>query len=508
MRHRTSERGGTRLEYVAAHADAILRLSVSDRSRWTIEGLLCDVSPSPTELFVNVSEGAADLERAVVPGTTVLLGRCGDSFASDASFASLVLSSSSSSSSRLRLTLRDATVEEIFRDANVTLTVPSNAHRRRSLPSSGDCPTDACAACLRGGGGSSCGASCADCGTTCTDCVSNGGGSACQSRCSTSSCTDACSSCVSNGGGTGCATRCSACGDVCLTCIRYAGGKACAQRCRSSTGCDSNDVRSSDCNDDDVPQFSASKTFAWSASGRSLYDRTAGGAKVDVACATCDVSFAPGVELSFVISQSRLQSMRVALTGDFDATAELSLSATASAHVGPLETVLTTLRVPSITFFVGAFPVKLDLSLPIRVGYQLDASASASVKAGVRFSGDAELGVSYAGGDLRSDFSQSFAVSRRGPAYDGSASVTTSGWISATVEIELNNFVRAGVEMRPGVDVVGKLSSSGVSVVGKFDATVEGSLGLRLANVQIPPQASLPERNVYHYSKELWHSRR
>lgn len=491
------------LAYEAKHASSVERLYEGNNGRWSIESILCDVDvkdKSVASVRVNVTHGQ-DVFEDDIGKETIVLGLCGDG----RQLAEAIVEVNKRAPSIYDLSVRSATLPEIFEFADVKLSLVPNVTRRRAL-GDGDCPSDDCAACLRRGSGSSCSSTCSSCSQTCNDCVSNGGGSACQSRCSTSTCTNECAICVENGGGSGCVSRCSPCGDVCTTCIQYKGGKACAQRCRSSTDCDSNDVKSSNCNDKFAPQFSASKSFTWSKSGLSLYSGNVQGANVNIVCDDCEVSFAPGVELAIVVQNNRLTSMSVSLTGDLDATAKLKLSASASAHFGPQENALTTLKVPSITFFVGAFPIKLDLSLPIKVGYQLDASASASVDAGVQFNGDTTFGVQYGSSGFSPTFSQSFSTSPLGPSFDGSASVTTEGWIEATAQIELNNFVRAGIALRPSVEAIGQLSSSSnVAVNGKFDATIEGSLGLRIANVNIPPQASFPEKNVYHYTKQIWH---
>lgn len=106
-----------------------------------------------------------------------------------------------------------------------------------------------------------------------------------------------------------------------------------------------------------------------------------------------------------------------------------------------------------------------------------------------------------------SEFDQSWSASAISPSFKGTSSLTTSGWIRGTMELQINNVVRATCDLKPAVDATAQLSSSSnAAVTGTFDVTIGGGVGLKLAGVSIPPQANLPDQKVYSYNKQIWHA--
>ena len=118
-----------------------------------------------------------------------------------------------------------------------------------------------------------------------------------------------------------------------------------------------------------------------------------------VVCDQCSLKLTANLVFSIDIIENKLNSAAVGVKGSLEASVGASIdwagldfdnSATRDAGV---------LNFPPILFFIGAFPVSIELAVPMSVGAAVKTSASVHMSAGATYSADLELGFQYAFSD-------------------------------------------------------------------------------------------------------------
>ena len=401
-----------------------------------------------------------------------------------------------------------ARMEHVFAHARVSVSRPAlDPDTPRRLTAG--CPAT-CAKCIAGGGGTGClspNKGCSDCGQKCTKCIAGGGGKACgtdASRgCAVTTCPAKCGQCVRSGGGGSCLGSCSGCGSDCSTCLQGGGGASCTDRCKSNpspTECNVGLVVVGRCtvSTNGNKQFPG-KTFDYS--GKTLYS----GRGVDIVCARCFATLSPTIYFNVEIQNNQLKSVGLSAKGSVGVTVQSTLSAAAK-YATSSSKVLTTLPGPSVTFFIGAFPVHLETSVPISGGVSFNFAGSAEASAAVGFSGSVTGGVLYSGGSFSPLFDRQARPSFTKPTVNATASAAAVAYLEPSVVMTVDKVVHGTVSLRPYTELDFAGGSGGVDAALYFgyNAWVSGQLGVKLGGQGIGPQKTIATKQLLADKIKVW----
>lgn len=196
-------------------------------------------------------------------------------------------------------------------------------------------------------------------------------------------CPQACISCINGGGGAGCMSQCSACSDTCTTCVKYSGGTACATRCQSGqqVQCTLADVIEGHCS------AAADWTHSWSGwtlvsdDGRTIFKDGIFDVDAEIKCASCHAHLTPSLEVNIKVENNALQALDITVTGAYSAVANVTATVTKQFSKSG-STSLSAPSIPSINFFLGAFPVHISFDIDVAATYDISATAQAQAYSG------------------------------------------------------------------------------------------------------------------------------
>lgn len=267
--------------------------------------------------------------------------------------------------------LQKAEIHHVLKHAKVSI-----SHPMVQAEPQDDCP-EACTTCLSKPS-SDCVEACRNCPVDCVKCVTGGKGAECVDTCKPSTCPDACGHCVRSGGGDDCLESCKPCGDDCNTCISSNGGTGCDSYCESkaeATQCNIGLVVTGKCDYTSAGNTSYPNAgFDFDYSGKTLVDD----GPLKIACFSCNAKFVPTVTLDLEIDNNSLVSAGVSVTGTWSNNIQPSITLSSSYSYN--DTIQAeTIVIPTITFWVGAFPIPITTKFPLAMGVQLVASGSITV---------------------------------------------------------------------------------------------------------------------------------
>ena len=117
-----------------------------------------------------------------------------------------------------------------------------------------------------------------------------------------------------------------------------------------------------DCNVEFGKNFRLS-SFRKSYNGRSLKSY----GSIDVTCDTCSIAFTPSITFGLEVRFVKLRKVKLTVNGDLRTTVRVSASGSRGGHHEMKK--IATFRAPPIIFSIGAFPVKLQVTVPVNAGY-------------------------------------------------------------------------------------------------------------------------------------------
>eukprot|EP00949_MAST-11_sp_MAST-11-sp1_P003118 g3118.t1 len=232
----------------------------------------------------------------------------------------------------------------------------------------------------------------------------------------------------------------------------------------------------------------------WKKQNQVIYQGNVGPAQFKLSTKDCHLKLQPTVYMELSIEWNRVKSFGISVKGDIDMAAGFALDS--SMHMYNMTTFdLTTINLPAISFFIGAFPLVLSPSIPIRAGYRYDVNAAASVNFQEQYHGSISTGVALQGGSLQPSFALNVAPKMPSPpTFQGTATIASTAWLSASLVFNVNGIVRETSDAKVYLDLHGSAKSGQpvhANLIGGFNMSIGGDLGVKLAGVLIPPTSQL-----------------
>jgi hypothetical protein len=165
-----------------------------------------------------------------------------------------------------------------------------------------------------------------------------------------------------------------------------------------------------------------------------------------------------------------------------------------------------TINLPSAAFFVGAFPVTLDFQVPIDMGYEFNAAASATISGGMQIDDTISAGIIFNNGQLTSTWGNNFGGHSIGPTITLQASADLKVYVAPKLDITFEHVCTVGIELQPYVEfsVSGKNTDVHGNIYAGLAVNIDGNLGLNLDGVGIGPQQSLGKSQVENTKRSVW----
>jgi hypothetical protein len=257
------------------------------------------------------------------------------------------------------------------------------------------------------------------------------------------------------------------------------------------------------CTDQWSKQIPLGKPLTFDYSGKPLVPSTFG---ANVVCQQCQMSLTTDLVFEVAIQDNRLDSVGVSAKSSLQSILQVDAKWDGSIDKSVKQQVAS-LKAPPIVFFIGAFPVSIQLTAPVTVGAHVSGSDSASISAGAKVTGDLNVGLEY---DSSLQPVGSFSVNSSALPVDFSA--TSQGDASAFIELDFGvvaeHVLTASIPFIANVE--GKAQTSGKNVDASVElssqASASGTLALTLGGKAIGPKINLPEKQIFTFNKEIWHS--
>jgi hypothetical protein len=254
-----------------------------------------------------------------------------------------------------------------------------------------------------------------------------------------------------------------------------------------------------------------SKSFAgwkWQYSGPPFFEKIiAGGAKSSITCTDCFASFVPSINVNVGIQNNGLSSLEIQVLG----TATVQVKIIAGIRNGYSTSgsfPVTKFTLPSVTFFIGAFPVMLDFEIPVTVEWSFSTKAQIVVSTGVTVTDTLMGGMKYDGSNWKSEKSNNFQVSFQKPAASSSAQATFKCGLQPKLAVTFEHVATVGVGIQPYIEIDAAANANTAKLTGEIfggiEIDVDGNLGVVIDGTQIGPQKAYGPKTVYDYKKSVW----
>ena len=230
---------------------------------------------------------------------------------------------------------------------------------------------------------------------------------------------------------------------------------------------------------------------------------------VNAYCEQCSFKFQPKVRFVLKVSWSGLKKAEVALIGNANAVAKVKLTSKNRYSVSKEKKLGRGVKVPSIRFSIGVFPVIIDIMGAVSFGVDADVKAKASLITGVIAGVSAEAGMRY-----NSALSPSFSrIGKFTPTYR----VITPQFSGKLDGTKIQVYVRADLTAVVNYVIEGKISpsisatyskkkKSRGKVQGGLAVHVSGALGVKIRGRNFGPEKVLANKRVFNRVKVLWTS--
>ena len=187
-------------------------------------------------------------------------------------------------------------------------------------------------------------------------------------------------------------------------------------------------------------------------SGTTLFQGAWGGAQVAVEVTEGWISFTPSLTLDGYVKWGPGDYFLAKVAGDF--AAWLDVLASASAELSMSEEV-SVYEAPSKSFFfsiAGVVPVWGTVEFELLAGFELEASATGSVTAGVDVNASVEAGAEFANETWSPIWNKSLGGQYHAPTFETGANVGLRPYIRPEVHVFLYKAVGPGIAIEPYLD--------------------------------------------------------
>jgi hypothetical protein len=231
---------------------------------------------------------------------------------------------------------------------------------------------------------------------------------------------------------------------------------------------------------------------------QTISDYKGGSVQADLTCSSCYASFVPSLKLNVNIVNNNMNLLELQILGT--ATIQVQITAAIRASYSASGSVpIDTINLPSATFFIGAFPVHLDFSVPIGIDWSFNANGLAEVSTGVTVTDTIMGGLRYDGNGVNAEKSNNFGTSFQPPAAQVTSSATFKVYFSPKLDITFEAVATLGIGIRPYVQVDAGSSNSHLTgtVYAGLNVQIDGNIGAQLDGHPIGPQKPLGPVQVF-----------
>ena len=235
---------------------------------------------------------------------------------------------------------------------------------------------------------------------------------------------------------------------------------------------------------------------------------------VDVTCDTCSVAFTPSITFGLHVAFVKLKHVLLTVNGNLQTTVRVSAKGSVNGQSSN-EKLIAHFDAPPVIFSIGAFPVKLKVSVPVNAGYTASFGATGEVSTGISGSVRASGGVEFINGKFSRIGSFNPTYSAVTPTITAHANFNGEAYLEPKISMDINNVVRGYLNARVAVQFEGEARGSysygqsgngvvGCSVTSTVTASIGGELGLNVKGKNIGPRKSLGEKQILDVSRKLW----
>jgi hypothetical protein len=225
-------------------------------------------------------------------------------------------------------------------------------------------------------------------------------------------------------------------------------------------------------------------------------------------CSNCYASFVPSINVNVGVANNALKSLELQVLGK--ATVQIQVTGTIKNGYSTSGSIPfgEPINLPSVTFFIGAFPVLLDFSIPLELEWEISAQGKIAVTTGVTVTDTLMGGVKYDGKSWKGEYSNNFKATYQKPTATVLAVASFKVGIVPKLDITFEYVATLGVGIKPYLEIEATASA----VTGKFaggvfagiEVEVEGDLGVMIDGIPLGPSMTFGPRQVYDNRIALW----
>ena len=227
----------------------------------------------------------------------------------------------------------------------------------------------------------------------------------------------------------------------------------------------------------DVDKTETLGSLSWNYNGAGGASESSIEIGTDLYCESCYAHAELDLILDLDIADYKVSTFKVAAEGEFEASLTTTLSASYTKTFTYNKTVAT-LTLPTITFYISAIPITIDISAPVYVGIDATIKADAEISATGAVSGSAEFGLQYSDGSFGWISDKSFSATGGLTAASAEATAVLDLWVMPVPTLTVEHIGGPDFSVKPALQLtaVGEINQDVLEVLG-IEATDDNSDG-------------------------------
>jgi hypothetical protein len=240
-------------------------------------------------------------------------------------------------------------------------------------------------------------------------------------------------------------------------------------------------------------------------SGHTFWSQNIGGATASLTCSSCYASFVPQAKVNINIVNNNINLLQLQILGtatvQVQVTAALKASFSANGDIP-----IFSFSLPSVTFFIGAFPVHLDFNVPIKISWYFSTTGTAQIQTGITLTDTMMGGLQYDGNGVSPMKSNSFSTQLQSPTATVSSSAQLTVYLVPELDITFEDVCTLGIAVKPFLQVSASQSNSRLSgqVNAGLQVDISADIGAQLDGHQIGPQKTFGPATIFNQNTNLY----
>jgi hypothetical protein len=240
-------------------------------------------------------------------------------------------------------------------------------------------------------------------------------------------------------------------------------------------------------------------------SGHTFWSQNIGGATASLTCSSCYAQFQPQVQLNININNNNINLLQLKILGT--ATVQVQITASIKASYSANGNVpIFDFSLPSVTFFIGAFPVHLDFHVPIHIQWYFTTTGTAQISTGITLTDTVMGGLQYDGNGVTALKSNSFSTSVQPPTAQVSSSAQFTVYLVPELDITFEDVCTLTIAVKPYLQINAAQSNSKLSgsVNAGLQVDIGADVGAQLDGHQIGPQKTFGPATIFNQAVQLY----